>query len=67
MLNVPVPTAGAARRRIILRGNVASPINLPSAWRFHARCPHVFDRCPSDEPARGDANGADTARGLAVP
>jgi peptide/nickel transport system ATP-binding protein len=47
---VPVPEPGAARARIILKGDVPSPINPPRGCRFHTRCPYVFDRCRSEEP-----------------
>ena len=47
---VPVPEPGAARQRIILKGDVPSPINPPKGCRFHTRCPYVFDRCRSSEP-----------------
>jgi peptide/nickel transport system ATP-binding protein len=47
---VPVPDPGAKRQRIILRGDVPSPINPPSGCRFHTRCPYVFDRCRTEEP-----------------
>jgi peptide/nickel transport system ATP-binding protein len=47
---VPVPEPGAARRRIILKGDIPSPINLPKGCRFHTRCPHAFDRCRVEEP-----------------
>jgi peptide/nickel transport system ATP-binding protein len=47
---VPVPEPGANRARIILKGDVPSPINPPKGCRFHTRCPYAFDRCRVEEP-----------------
>jgi len=47
---VPVPEPGAQRQRIILTGDVPSPVNPPSGCRFHTRCPRAFDRCRAEEP-----------------
>src|SRR5205085_363420 len=47
---VPVPEPGASRQRIILKGDIPSPINPPKGCRFHTRCPYVFDRCRIEEP-----------------
>jgi peptide/nickel transport system ATP-binding protein/oligopeptide transport system ATP-binding protein len=44
------PSAGAKRERIILTGDVPSPINPPAGCRFHTRCPYVFDRCKTEPP-----------------
>ena len=51
---VPVPDPLARRDRIILTGDVPSPINPPSGCRFHTRCPYVFDRCRTEEPVLRD-------------
>ncbi|HUJ06016.1 MAG TPA: dipeptide ABC transporter ATP-binding protein [Streptosporangiaceae bacterium] len=45
------PEAAAARHRIILTGDVPSPINPPSGCRFHPRCPKAQDLCGTEEPA----------------
>ena len=51
---VPVPDPTAHRDRIILTGDVPSPISPPSGCRFHTRCPYVFDRCRTEEPMLRD-------------
>ena len=59
---VPVPEPGKARTRIVLSGDVPSPIRPPSGCRFHTRCPFVFDRCRSEEPRlRAVAPGQEAA------
>jgi peptide/nickel transport system ATP-binding protein len=47
---VPVPDPTAKRQRIILKGDVPSPMSPPKGCRFHTRCPYVFDRCRTEEP-----------------
>ena len=48
---VPVPDPKAARKRIILKGDVPSPSNPPTGCRFHTRCPYAIERCKEEEPA----------------
>lgn len=48
---VPVPDPRVQRKRVILSGDVPSPINPPSGCRFHTRCPYTMQRCRSEEPA----------------
>ncbi|HUL27428.1 MAG TPA: dipeptide ABC transporter ATP-binding protein [Streptosporangiaceae bacterium] len=45
------PEAAAARHRIILTGDVPSPINPPSGCRFHPRCPKAQELCSQQDPA----------------
>jgi oligopeptide/dipeptide ABC transporter ATP-binding protein len=48
---VPVPDPKAKKgKRIILAGDVPSPMNPPKGCTFHTRCPYVMDRCKVDVP-----------------
>jgi oligopeptide/dipeptide ABC transporter ATP-binding protein len=47
---VPIPDPAARKQRVILKGDVPTPINPPAGCRFHTRCPIAVDRCKSEEP-----------------
>lgn len=47
---IPEADPTIKKERIILRGDVPSPINPPSGCRFHTRCPKVMDICKVQEP-----------------
>jgi oligopeptide/dipeptide ABC transporter ATP-binding protein len=47
---IPVPKPQAKRSRMMLEGEMPSPIDPPSGCRFHTRCPFVIDRCRVESP-----------------
>lgn len=51
---IPVPDIHAQTKRIILQGEVSSPIDPPKACRFAGRCPHATERCRNSEPELKD-------------
>ncbi|MFK7803275.1 MAG: ABC transporter ATP-binding protein [Anaerolineae bacterium] len=54
MSAIPIPDPKQRKKRVILEGDVPSPINPPAGCRFHTRCPLAFDRCKTEEPVFKD-------------
>jgi oligopeptide transport system ATP-binding protein len=47
---VPIPNPKMRKKRILLQGEIPSPINLPRGCRFYTRCPSRMDRCKEVDP-----------------
>jgi oligopeptide transport system ATP-binding protein len=47
---VPIPDPKAKKQRIVLTGDVPSPVNRPTGCHFHPRCPRAMERCKVEEP-----------------
>ncbi|MCC6501486.1 MAG: dipeptide ABC transporter ATP-binding protein [Anaerolineales bacterium] len=50
MSAIPVPNPRLRRDRVILKGDVPSPLNPPRGCRFHPRCPVAIEKCSQEEP-----------------
>ena len=47
---IPVADLDSKKKRIVLEGDVPSPVNPPSGCPFHTRCPQAIDKCKTDVP-----------------
>jgi oligopeptide/dipeptide ABC transporter ATP-binding protein len=54
---IPLPIVGAKTDRIILEGDVPSPVNPPDGCRFAGRCRFAADRCWRENPDLADMGG----------
>ena len=54
---IPVADPRVKKERMILKGDVPSPINPPSGCAFHPRCPHRMDACDQAAPELKDIGG----------
>jgi peptide/nickel transport system ATP-binding protein len=54
---LPDPAVQRARRRVVLSGEIPTPLAPPPGCRFHTRCPVAVDRCRTDVPALRSAGG----------
>ena len=55
MSAIPIPDPTLKRERIILQGDVPSPLNPPHGCRFHPRCPVAMEACSHEEPPLKEA------------
>lgn len=59
MAAIPVPGVKRSGKRVLLKGDVPSPVNPPSGCHFHPRCPFAVARCSYEAPALKNVGTAD--------
>ena len=55
MSAIPIPDAHAKSKRILLKGDVPSPLAPPAGCCFHTRCPYADERCGQEVPSLREA------------
>jgi oligopeptide transport system ATP-binding protein len=53
---IPIPDPDLKHEKIILKGDVPSPLNPPTGCRFHPRCPYAEELCEREEPELTEVN-----------
>lgn len=48
---IPIPSLRNRRKRVLMEGEITSPVNLKPGCRFAPRCPHAAERCRREQPA----------------
>ncbi|HEX8335529.1 MAG TPA: ABC transporter ATP-binding protein, partial [Pyrinomonadaceae bacterium] len=64
---IPVPDPTRKRDRIVLKGDVPTPINPPSGCRFHTRCPEAIPDCARIDPDLREVSPGHTVACIRVP
>jgi oligopeptide/dipeptide ABC transporter ATP-binding protein len=64
---IPIPDPKHKRERIVLQGDVPTPINPPSGCRFRTRCPIAIDQCAAIDPELREVSPGHTAACIRVP
>jgi oligopeptide/dipeptide ABC transporter ATP-binding protein len=54
---IPLPDPDVKKERVLLEGDVPSPINIPPGCRFHPRCKYATQKCRREEPQLMARNG----------
>jgi len=64
---IPIPDPTRKRERIVLKGDVPTPINPPSGCRFHTRCPEAIPECSRIDPDLREVSPGHTVACIRVP